>query len=328
MRFFKLFLLMFLRIKFFVLQIGERFLLSSFRYIFFPFSWAWAFFSYIRNLCYDWKIFKSIKISKPVICVGNISVGGTGKTPLVILLGKRFSNRKIAIISRGYGAQNGLNDEMRLIQKHLPNALLFQGAKRSLLAQKAAKKADLILLDDGFQHRKLDRNFDFVVVRSKDLDDYCLPIGRLRESSSSLQRADAIFSYQSMENAIGLHLKVSKITTLEGKAIKSIQNQKVAVFCGIANPERFIQTIRTLGAEIMDILFLADHEPITFSQLKAFFHKNPKVQYLICTEKDAVKIKSIPLPILVVEVEAEVVSNQHLWDSWMQKIEKSMEYGR
>ena len=267
------------------MRLFERFIQSPFAIILLPFSWIWGFACFIRHACYDKGLFPIHKVNVPVVSVGNIAVGGRGKTPLVILLGKIFSSYKVAIISRGYGG----GDEMLVIKRHLPNALLYANPDRVASANQAlADGADLILMDDGFQHRRLHRDFDLVLVQAKDFKDHYLPAGQLRDSVRRLAFATVI---QSLETKASCSIKLA--------------GERVAIFCGIGSPERFKKTVLELGAIVVSELYLADHEPIGSARLQAFYSQASLlgVKYLVCTEKDEVKLSEHNLPIISVRIE-------------------------
>ena len=161
-----------------------------------------------KNRLYDAGVLKTERLSGPVISVGNLSVGGSGKTPFVILLGKLLQDRGIPfnVLSRGYGRKtrgilevdpNGspeqFGDEPLLIARCLSCPVIV-GESRYHAGLHAEKQtgARLHILDDGFQHRALARDFDIVLLTPEDLQDRLLPTGRLREPLSSLKRADAV----------------------------------------------------------------------------------------------------------------------------------------
>ncbi len=282
-------------LRFRLLRLGEKILSSRFSWILAPLSWIWEKIVDIRNALYDKGFLSTHHVRIPVISVGNISVGGTGKTPLVICLAKRFASKRVAIISRGYmSAGNVLSDEMQVIARHIPGALLYQGSDRVALAKRAEQDgAEWILLDDGFQHRRLHRDVDLVIERPEDLLDYVMPRGRLREGIKHLARAVPV----------RIETKTIRIVDRYGKTVPSIAGERVALFCGIGRPFRFKETIFALGARVVAETYLGDHEP--FQDVEKFFN-SLDVKYLVCTEKDFVKLPILDLPILWVEIEAEI----------------------
>lgn len=269
------------------MRLFEQFIQSRYAILLLPISWIWGLVSATRHFFYDHGIFKIHRVGIPVISVGNIAVGGRGKTPLVILLGKRFSSHKVAILSRGYGD----GDEMKVIARHLPNAKLYIDANRVRAANKAvADGAGLIILDDGFQHRRLHRDFDLVIASLKDLHGRFLPAGELRDSPERLKSAIVLPPLQ-----------------VNASCPVSLKGEKVAIFCGIGNPSRFKKTVESLGAQIVSELYLGDHEPIGEKRLAEFYEQAMQLQakYLLCTEKDEVKLPSNPFPIHSVRIETK-----------------------
>lgn len=171
----------------------------------------------IRNFYFDHGILPIVHLPRPVISVGNISVGGTGKTPLVHLLAHIFngSNKRVAVLTRGYGRKSGqtlcldktnldkiapvlTGDEPRILARHLENGVVIVDGNRlrgSKMAMRKANKPDLFILDDAFQHRQIDRDVNIVTLDATDLwgRKRLLPAGKLREPLTRLRRADLIW---------------------------------------------------------------------------------------------------------------------------------------
>jgi tetraacyldisaccharide 4'-kinase len=247
-----------------------------------------------------------------VISVGNLAVGGTGKTPLVIRLAQSFSDKSVAILLRGYGG-----DEEKILKKHVPYATVYRDPDRVKSAKQAVEGgAEVILLDDGFQHRRLHRDVDLVIIRKRDFTGRCLPAGDLRDNPKRLGKADLLVWETDIQ------ARVLRIVTLGGEEISSIQGERIGIFCGIGSPQKFKKTVSNLGAVICAEWILADHEPMGDKRLHAFYDrcKQLSIRYLVCTEKDAVKLAPSALPILYVEIEAEVIGFEKL----MAKIEERM----
>lgn len=269
-----------------------------------PLSWMYAFLVFLRNRCYDLGLFPVKKAKCVVVSVGNIMAGGTGKTPFVHLLAQAFSHRKVAILSRGVGA---FADEAKLLQKRLPDVLVLVGKDRARLAKQIENQVDLILLDDGLQHRKLHRDVDIVLVDERK--KRYLPWGFLRDSPQRIKKADVVFSVREE-----LSLAVEKIIDLTGKELSDLQGKKVAIFSAIARPERFRKTIIDLGAHIIFEKVFADHGRIDLTKL-------PQDQLLVCTEKDAVKIQNSPCPIYYLQMGMQVIKGREKWENLIEKIE-------
>ena len=275
-----------------------------------PFSLLYAVVIFFRNQLYDWGLLRTIKAPCTVVSVGNIVAGGTGKTPFVHLLGSAFAKRKVAILSRGYGT---VPDEAMLLAKRLPHAKVLIAKNRAKLALQVGKHFDLILLDDGFQHRKLFRDFDIVLTRKKR--EHYLPWGFLRDSPKRLKRADAVFSENELE------LRVKRILSLKGEEIKSVEGKKAAIFCGIAAPERFKKTVEELGVEIVSETYFADHGEIDLEKL-------PQAELYICTEKDAVKLGETSLPIVYLEMQMQMAQGVEKWEKLIEKIDQKIDNRR
>ncbi len=291
---------------------GALFIRSKFSVVLLPFGMIWQWVSHARHFLFDVGFFRTDKVNVPVISVGNIAVGGTGKTPLVIRLAQEFHATSVAILLRGYG-----KDEELLFKKHLPQVAIHAHPDRVKSAKLAiANGAKLLILDDGFQHRRLARDVDIVIVRQKDFSGRCLPAGELRDSPHRLKRADVIVLDTEIQTT------VLRILTLQGREIASIQGERVGMFCGIGTPEKFKKTLSSLGVEIVDEWILADHEPMGEKRLKDFSERCNLLgaRYLVCTEKDAVKLSATDLPVLFVEIGVEVVGFEKL----IAKIEERM----
>ncbi len=303
-------------------------------FFFAPFSWLWGLFSWARNVLYDRHWLPVEQVSCPVLSVGNVVAGGTGKTPLVSLLASLFSHKKVAILSRGYGQ---IADEALLLQKKNPEAKIYVGKDRVALARKACQEgAQLILLDDGFQYRKLSRDIDIVLLEGTDPfgRGHYLPWGFLRESPKRLKKADQVFvvgpTSRSLEEVISLEVCVDQ------EKIPRLENVKGAYFCGIGNPHRFQKTVEQLGIRVISRWVLADHEKADLTKLQRFAEnaKEKGAEILLCTEKDAVKLPpscAFPLPLYPVPISLKVVGDQARWEKLIakigQKIDNYPDYG-
>ncbi len=235
-----------------------------------------------RNRLYDRGTFRARRLSGPVISVGSISAGGAGKTPFVVLLGELLKQRGIAfdVLSRGYGRQtkgillvepnrapSDFGDEPLLIARRL-GCRVVVGESRYDAGQFAEKQfgPQLHILDDGFQHRSLARDFDIALLTSEDLRDRLLPAGRLREPLASLRRADAV--------ALIGEVDISALP-LSGKAVWRVRRdleisnvpQSPIAFCGIARPQRFIEQLRAHGVDPIAQKTYRDHHAYSNSDI-------------------------------------------------------------
>jgi tetraacyldisaccharide 4'-kinase len=283
----------------------------------------------IRNALYDRRIFQVKKLARPVVSIGNISVGGSGKTPFVIALGQLLTERGIAfdVLSRGYGRTstdiaivdpNGspaqFGDEPLLIARKL-QAPVIVGADRyqaGLLAeQKFSSK--LHLLDDGFQHRRLHRDFDIVLLPAEDHSGSLLPTGRLREPLTALSRADALVLFDSQELLIGTKniwhaRRVIELPDAAGKII---------AFSGIARPRQFIESLKSSKLEIAGTLTFRDHHRYQQHNIDRLLDlkKQSGADSFITTEKDVINLGTLSSqlsPLLTAKLRIELESPQQL----------------
>lgn len=270
-----------------------------------------------RNRLYDRGIFKARRLAGPVISVGNISVGGSGKTPFVILLGQLLKQRGIPfdVLSRGYGrATRGVlevdakrsprdfGDEPILIARRL-GVPVFVGEDRYRAGMLAEKKfgPQLHLLDDGFQHRALARDFDIVLLSPEDLQDKLLPTGRLREPISSLYRANAIVVSEEfvLTEALKEEMQSRMLPhgilwrTRRGIALNNAPERPV-VFCGIARPEKFVDQLRQAGVTPAATRFYRDHHPYSPTDIRDLLELRDRnnAAGFVTTEKDALNLGS------------------------------------
>lgn len=223
----------------------------------------------------------------PVVSIGNIVVGGTGKTPFVLYLAKAFSNRKVAILSREYGK---VLDEPLLLQRRAPFCKVYVGKDRRDLAKRAKKEgAELILLDDGFQYRKLFRDIDIVLLSKEDPfgKGHFLPWGFLRDSPKRLSKADLVVGTPTLE----VEKRVEGVFDFSERKKDIQKGERVVLFSAIARPESFEKTVSSLGFIVLFHKIFADHEKPTFESLLELAKraKEEGAERLLCTEKDFVK---------------------------------------
>jgi tetraacyldisaccharide 4'-kinase len=274
----------------------------------------------LRNTLFDRGVLPSRRLEKPVVSVGNLSVGGSGKTPFVIALGELLKARDIRfdVLSRGYGrktrgvlvVETGGNaadfgDEPLLIARRLVVPVIV-GESRYEAGRVAEQKfqPQLHILDDGFQHRSLARNFDIVLVTERDFDDRPLPSGRLREPLSSLQRANAIvLPADFSEKNFPLHDLTIESLARQGKFIWRMKRELVAptappapvVFCGIARPQQFFAQLRAAGiASAAEVVF-RDHHRYDRRDIGRLLAMRGKLGAggFLTTEKDVVNLGSL-----------------------------------
>ena len=242
----------------------------------------------LRNFCYDRGIFRAYKADVLVISVGNITTGGTGKTPLVIWLCSLLAEKslKCAVLTRGYKTEQGkLTDEPAILAKSCHEATIVVDGDRVSGAQKAVTEfeAKLIVMDDGFQHRRLSRNLDIVTIDATCPFGYgrLLPAGFLREPVGSLRRADVVvitrYDQVTEDKIAEVEKTIAKIAPgiPIAKAVhrhpcaKMIKGQKLSIadleaktifaFCGVGNPEAFLNRLEELGLNVVGSKVYNDH---------------------------------------------------------------------
>ncbi|WP_263355912.1 tetraacyldisaccharide 4'-kinase [Acidicapsa ligni] len=251
-------------------------------------------------------------LTAPVISIGNISAGGTGKTPFVIALAQLLHRQGIPgdILSRGYGRNtahaervnpNGsaaqFGDEPLLIarQTDLPVYVAAKRFEAGQLAEAATPQSKLHLLDDGFQHRQLARDIDIVLINSEDLADSLLPAGNLRESRSALKRAN-IFAIDSADEPAATRLRALQLTQPIWRYRREMQVPKIAgpvvAFCGIARPSQFFRGLEQSGLQLAARHAFSDHHSYTPQDLQHLndLAKTSKATALITTEKDQIRL--------------------------------------
>jgi tetraacyldisaccharide 4'-kinase len=272
-----------------------------------------------RNALYDRGLFKSRRLVWPVVSIGNIRAGGTGKTPFTITLGKLLQEKGIAfdILTRGYGRNNEseialvdpggspakFGDEPLLLSQKLGVPVIV-GADRyaaGLFAENTfadLKPAHgtkwLHLLDDGFQHRKLHRDFDIVLVSATDAADALIPGGRLREPLSSLKRADAVVLVDEAK-ADGLPLDGKKAWRARRSLAFSDLPSRPIAFGGIARPENFFPDLRNASIDLAATHAFSDHHAYTEADITHLLKLREKhnANGFVTTEKDLINLQRV-----------------------------------
>ncbi len=293
-----------------------------------------------RNAFYDGGFLKARRLQGAVVSVGNVSAGGSGKTPFVMLLGDLLKARGINfdVLSRGYGRSSrgvllvdpgGLpqqfGDEPLLIARKLQVPVIV-GEDRYEAGQFAESKfgAQMHLLDDGFQHRGLARDFDIVLVTQQDATDRLLPAGRLREPLSSLRRADAIvLTSGAIPDMFSLPEK--EVWRLRRGIITEDVPQRPVIFCGIARPENFMLQLRAANVEAVAHAFYRDHHAYSESDVRELLALKQRSEAggFVTTEKDAINLGpylSALQPLCVVPVQMKLADPAKAVNSILRKI--------
>ncbi len=307
-----------------------------------PASHLYASLLWIRSLLYRHGLFPIIKLPLPVISIGNITTGGTGKTPLIEFLAKFLGERgkKVAIISRGYASFNGTNDESIEFNERLPEVPVLLGKDRLASARLAMEEfhPQCLLLDDGFQHWKLARDLDIVVIDSLEPfgNGNLLPAGLLREPLSSLRRAglfvlsrtnlctleklQAIKSYLTdLNNTAPIIETVHQPLHLEdmsGNRVETsyLKGKKIFAFCGLGNPASFEKTLHLLGFNVVGLKSFPDHHRYTpLEEMELITEaKRQGTDFIITTCKDRVKLqhKNWPVSLLSLRIEMRITKGR------------------
>ncbi len=297
---------------------GERLIASPWRIILFPLWLLYRPIIGIRNTAYNLNWFRPLRLSKPVISVGNIIAGGSGKTPFVIMLCELLQAHQCHILSRGYKGDANGNDEARLMP--VP---VHCDSKRFRSGRQAIKDgAELLILDDGFQHRQLHRDVDIVLIDAtrpwgSDTGQRgaVLPLGLLREHPRSLQRADILIvsksdqvseeSLSKLDNQLQrfakpiLHAEhrpthLSQLPDSEQINLETLAGRKVLCVSGIAHPQAFETSVHAQAYEVVGHLAYPDHHHFTKADIQRINEQAQQLDAVVlCTSKDAVKIAAL-----------------------------------
>ncbi|MEE9197270.1 MAG: tetraacyldisaccharide 4'-kinase [bacterium] len=313
-----------------------------------------------RRLAYDRKWIRAEELPVPVISVGNLSAGGTGKSPCVAAVVRLLVREgfRPAVVSRGYkGRRKGLvvvsdgdrrladppevADEAAMLADQLPGVPVLTGAHRPRVGRAAIEAfgADVIVLDDGFQHRGCARDLDVVLVDATHPPgaDALLPMGRLREPPSSLARADLVVATKSTRHedtiAVGQwvwgrlpivraqHVPVGWRVLRDGARVPLSDRPEgpAVAFCGLAAPESFRSTLAGLGVPVVGFTAYRDHHVYRASDgvFLATWARRLGARWFVTTEKDAVRLGGLgvlPYPICALAIEFNLVEGAQLWE--------------
>jgi tetraacyldisaccharide 4'-kinase len=311
------------------------------RYYLAPLAAVYGIIVWLRNRFYDWELLPISRYSVPVICVGNLAIGGAGKTPhveyLIRLLAPRY---RLAVLSRGYGrrttgfvradAQSSprqIGDEPAQMKHKFPNVTIVVDANRrrairNLLALPEAERPEVILMDDGFQHRSVTPSLSILLTDSEQTyhRDRLLPVGRLREAAAELRRADAVIvtkcraeltpiearlmrsemclhPYQEMF-LTGIHYDpVAPLFPDEAPETDIAPDETVLLLTGIARPQHLRKEIARRAAKVVSLVYPDHHNwrPADLQRIRTTFAHIDGPKRILVTEKDAVRIVTNPL---------------------------------
>ena len=335
-------------------SLQQRLLTTPLRVLLIPFSWLYAASVWVRNQLYALGVFRVRTLPCPVISVGNIVVGGTGKTPAVIAIArhlqrdgvrvaillrgyKRYAREKVTIVSDGKKvcvSPRESGDEAHMMARHLSDIPIIVGKQRYLAGRVALARfnVDVLLLDDGYQHRQLGRDVDILTVPAHSIVGLqavpkypfgnpkgLLPVGTLREPPTALRRADiillthadapnvSVYAKEAVEglapNALVLE-SIHQPTHLyplisknggERTSIKELEGKRLLAVCGIGDPEAFVITLRRCSPERVELLAFPDHHVYMEAdgeQICTAFQA-AKADLIVTTQKDEQKLADL-----------------------------------
>ncbi len=301
-------------------------------------SWGYAAGVKGRQFAYQHGWLSVKRLPQPTICVGNITVGGTGKTPLVIRLAKDLIAQGLrpAVLLRGYKRENArrapvlvrdaqrilatvadAGDEAMELATRLPGVCVGVGADRYAVGNFILKRnpVDCFILDDGFQHHRLERDFNIVTVDVTDPwgGGQLLPAGLLREPPEALKRADAVVLTRTssvgpdrlavLRAEVSMHMRPSSgllesrheprhLVSLQGRknvALAELKGKKVLTVSAIGNPKSFENTLTGLGAQVVASMRLADHTGSSDQVIQWIKRNRRQTEWIVMTEKDAMR---------------------------------------
>lgn len=301
----------------------------------------------MRGAFYDVFPGNAKRLPVPVICVGNLTVGGTGKTPAVAWLCRELAalGRKPLVASRGYGARAaGENEESRLLAEELPDVPHVQGADRFSAARAGLRthQADCVVLDDGFQRRQLARDLDIVLVDCLDPfgGEHLFPRGRLREPIAAISRAGAVILTRSdavtaeaadriasaiasrtdacLARAVHRPVSLADLSGGDARPAEAVRGARVHLAMAVGNPRAFRRTAEDLGARVSGETLFPDHHRYTEGDLAGIRRAaaGSSADMILVTRKDAVKIRDLAvggadgIPIRILGIRFEIVSGR------------------
>jgi len=320
-----------------------------------------------RNLFYTVGFFVTHRLPASVISIGNLSVGGTGKTSMVIYLAQKLQKEglKIAIISRGYRRKTSgtmlvsdgekvllpweeSGDEPYLMAKRLPGIPIVVDEYRYRGGLYVIKNfnPDIILLDDAFQHRSLDRNLNIVLLNSYDTPDAfkLLPYGKLREPWFHLRRADLIFwtkiNLKKPSPTLQNKIPYTKVPVLSSRmepdhflrdvsqnsvSLNVIKGKKILAFSGIADPESFRWLLQEVGAELVHFEIFEDHHTYTEEEVRTLIKEGNRcgAELLVTTDKDIFKVTTwVPDHVMMYSIGVVFVPTKEGYQTLMDRCRK------
>lgn len=332
-----------------------------------PPSWVYGFGARLRNALYSLGLARARSLPRAVVSIGNLTVGGTGKTPTALWLARELEKRgrRVAILSRGYRRKNSgpvllgpgfvretsaeespwdAGDEP-LMMAHLYGQIVGVGEARYQVGSELLREADfdVFILDDGFQHRKLSRDLDLVLL-GEEAGGWLLPAGSFREPKSAIRRADLLLITGAREKweryLAGVERKKIFFGGLQAKSLLGrdrnqwkeyplslLDRAKIVTVCGIASPKPFYRMIHGWGGEIVDAMEFPDHHFYSVKDWQMINRVARDADLILTTEKDIIKLGRFPFArekLLALRVEMVVEGG----DSLVSEVERAVEERR
>jgi tetraacyldisaccharide 4'-kinase len=335
-----------------------------------PASLAYRFAVAFRNCSYRWKLARVRALDCPVISIGNLTVGGTGKTPATLWLAQRLAERGfiVGILSRGYkrkasgaiilSGDSGMSpasidgsevlaagdEPVMMARLYGLTVSVAKDRYRAGLELLAQKPIDVFILDDGFQHRKLKRDFDLVLL-GEEVPGWVLPCGPFREPKRSLKRADCFLITGASERWQGLLQADGACRCFQGTLqpqgligfefdrwkeypLTLLYRSKILAVAGIARPAKFFETIHEWDGDIVEAMEFPDHHEYSAADWQQINRIARNVDLIVTTEKDILKLIRFPFArgkLLALRVSMAVAREQDLLDALIGRIRQ---YGR
>ena len=262
-----------------------------------------------------------VRAGLPVVSVGNVAVGGTGKTPLVMALCEQVKELQVAVWSR-------FQDEARLIAQRCPWVQVISGPRRSVEGQ-------LLILDDGLQQPDLDVDLQIVVLDGANPwgSGRLLPAGLLREPLQALERAHFVVVTRQLPERFEEQLRRYTAAPWVAMGVEPscrLQGMRLGALCAIGQPEQFYQMVEGQGAQLVARWSLPDHSAFEGSALERFVHRCEQAgaQAIVCTEKDAVKLTTpLRLPLVPIPIRLKPLANEPVWEALVAKMKFLVQHG-
>ena len=301
-----------------------------------PAAWVYGACMSARRAAYARGLLPTVRVDRPVISVGSLLAGGTGKTPMVAHLARHFASSRTAILSRGYGGSyqgqrqvardcpaRVCGDEPVLLARTCP-ADVWVGRDRARLALELSNRYELFLLDDGYQHVKLERFLNLCLLPA-EAPGPLLPAGLWRENASALAAADVVVALDVWPAWVHSYYEGPRVTVeLAPGPWQSARGGRpegpVFAFCGVARPERFLDSLN--GMDVRGHAEFADHHEYSAAELKELASRARHLGAftLVTTAKDAVRVGDVDLPVYWRDLEVRFIEGEHDFSEFLNSV--------